>query len=67
MTPTTWTMRLRSWLAGALFALAGRLDSAYDVWLDDAPRRGLEDEPECCQGGNQNVECLNCPNGTVEA
>lgn len=31
--------RLRSWLAGWLFALAGKLDSAYDVWLDDAPRR----------------------------
>jgi hypothetical protein len=32
-------MRLRSWLAGKFFLLAGRLDPAYDVWLDDAPRR----------------------------
>lgn len=31
--------RLRSWLAGWLFLMAGRLDSTYDVWLDDAPRR----------------------------
>jgi len=31
---------LRSWLAGLLFRAAGRLDSAYDVWLDNAePRR----------------------------
>lgn len=30
---------LRGWLAGWLFSLAGRLDEAYDVWLDDAPRR----------------------------
>lgn len=39
MKPTTVTMRLRSWLAGLLFGLAGKLDAAYDVWLDDAPRR----------------------------
>jgi hypothetical protein len=32
-------MRVRSWLAGKLFALAGKLDESYDVWLDDAPRR----------------------------
>ena len=31
--------RFRSWLAGLLFLLAGRLDATYDVWLDDAPRR----------------------------
>ena len=31
--------RFRSWLAGLLFLAAGRLDSAYDVWLDDAPPR----------------------------
>lgn len=40
MVPVTWTMRIRSWLAGRLFLLAGRLDPAYDVWLDNAePRR----------------------------
>lgn len=37
--PLSWSMRFRSWLAGKLFALAGKLDSAYDVWLDDASRR----------------------------
>lgn len=31
--------RFRSWLAGCLFALAGKLDESYDVWLDDAPSR----------------------------
>jgi hypothetical protein len=31
--------RFRRWLAGILFTLAGKLDAAYDVWLDDAPRR----------------------------
>lgn len=31
--------RFRQWLAGLLFRAAGRLDAAYDVWLDDAPRR----------------------------
>lgn len=31
--------RLRSWLAGVLFVLCGKLDPAYDVWLDNAPRR----------------------------
>jgi len=31
--------RFRSWLAERLFALAGRLDKTYDVWLDDAPPR----------------------------
>lgn len=31
--------RFRSWLAGLLFITAGRLDEAYDVWLDNAPRR----------------------------
>jgi hypothetical protein len=40
MTPTTRMERLRSWLAGWLFVLAGKLDESYDVWLDDAPRRG---------------------------
>jgi hypothetical protein len=35
----TRLQRIRSWLAGRLFLLAGRLDSSYDVWLDDAPRR----------------------------
>lgn len=39
MTPTTRIQRLRAWLAGLLFAAAGKLDPAYDVWLDDAPRR----------------------------
>lgn len=39
MTPTTRMMRLRSWLAGKLFRLAGKLDESYDVYLDDAPRR----------------------------
>jgi hypothetical protein len=33
-------MRLRSKVAGWLFVLAGKLDESYDVWLDDAPRRG---------------------------
>jgi hypothetical protein len=42
MTPPTLIGRFRSWLAGRLFTLAGRLDKSYDVWLDDAPRR----EPE---------------------
>jgi hypothetical protein len=31
--------RLRSVLAQWCFALAGRLNESYDVWLDDAPRR----------------------------
>jgi hypothetical protein len=31
--------RFRSWLAGALFRIAGQLDETYDVWLDEAPRR----------------------------
>jgi hypothetical protein len=39
MSETTWTERLRSWLAGWLFVLAGKLDESYDVWLDDAPSR----------------------------
>ena len=34
--------RLRSWLAQRCFALAGRLDKTYDVWLDEAPRRSCE-------------------------
>ena len=38
----TLSERFRSWLAGVLFALAGKLDEAYDVWLDDAPRRSEE-------------------------
>jgi hypothetical protein len=46
MTPTTWQRRFRSWLAGLLFALAGKLDAAYDVWLDDAPRRTAEEPPQ---------------------
>ncbi len=32
-------MRFRSWMAGMLFRIAGRLDESYNVWLDDAPRR----------------------------
>jgi hypothetical protein len=44
MTPTTRMMRLRTWLAGLAFRLAGILDPAYDVWLDDAPRRERRDE-----------------------
>lgn len=43
MAPITVWMRLRSWLAGKLFVLAGRLDAAYDVWLDDAPRKYRDD------------------------
>lgn len=43
MTPTTWTMSLRSTLAGWLFLLAGKLDVAYDVWLDDAPRKDRDE------------------------
>ena len=35
----TLMQRFRSWLAGMLFLAAGKLDEAYDVWLDDAPRR----------------------------
>jgi hypothetical protein len=37
----TMMMRLRTWLAGWLFVLAGKLDDSYDVYLDDAPRRSL--------------------------
>ena len=39
MSRPTLIGRLRSWLAGRLFLLAGRLDESYDVWIDDAPRR----------------------------
>ncbi len=39
MGPSSRLSRLRSWLAGKCFRLAGILDPAYDVWLDDAPRR----------------------------
>lgn len=42
MIPLTFTMRLRSWLAGCAFSLAGKLDPAYDVWLDNAERRERE-------------------------
>ena len=42
MGPIPWHRRLRSWLAGKCFALAGKLDESYDVWLDDAPRRERE-------------------------
>jgi hypothetical protein len=39
-TPPTLLGRFRSWLAGTLFLLAGRIDRTYDVWLDEAePRR----------------------------
>jgi hypothetical protein len=31
--------RIRRWLAGKLFLLAGRIDSTYDVWLDNAEPR----------------------------
>lgn len=31
--------RLRYWMAGRLFLLAGRLDPVYDVWLDSAEVR----------------------------
>ncbi len=44
MTPTTRMERVRAWLAGKLFLLAGKLDPAYDVWLDDAHRRHQEGE-----------------------
>ena len=37
--------RFRSWLAERLFALAGRLDETYDVWLDDAQPRHPERNP----------------------
>jgi hypothetical protein len=38
--PISLIWRIRMWLAGQFFLLAGRLDSAYDVWLDDTlPRR----------------------------
>jgi hypothetical protein len=37
--PDTLIARLRRWLAGLAFTLAGILDPMYDVWLDDAPRR----------------------------
>jgi hypothetical protein len=40
MSDLTLMARFRSWLAGRLFTLAGKLDDSYDVWLDDAPRRG---------------------------
>ena len=39
MSELTLSQRFRSWLAGWLFTLAGKLDEAYDVWLDDAPRK----------------------------
>ena len=39
MSRSTLIERFRSWLAGVLFTLAGKLDESYDVWLDDAPRR----------------------------
>jgi hypothetical protein len=39
MGPLTRWMRLRSWLAGGFFLMAGYLDPAYDVRLDDAPPR----------------------------
>lgn len=41
---------LRSRLAGWLFSLAGKLDAAYDVWLDDAPRRSDGPFCEVCGG-----------------
>lgn len=31
--------RLRAYVAGLLFRLAGKVHQSYDVWLDDAPRR----------------------------
>lgn len=46
MSEPTLIGRLRSWLAGQLFALAGRLDAAYDVWLDNAPSRAGTQETE---------------------
>lgn len=46
--------RLRSWLAGLLFSLAGKLDESYDVWLDDAPRR--EDDPETLAEADREME-----------
>jgi hypothetical protein len=39
MTTRSRIQRIRSWLAGVAFTLAGRLDATYDVWLDDAPRK----------------------------
>lgn len=36
--------RFRIWLAGCLFALAGRVHESYDVWLDDAPRKNETEE-----------------------
>ena len=37
--PLPLLQRLRSWIAGVLFLTAGRLDPAFDVWLDDAEPR----------------------------
>lgn len=45
MTPLSLTERVREWLAGWLFVLAGKLDKSYDVWLDDAPPRVPEEKP----------------------
>lgn len=40
MDPLRRITRLRLWLAGLAFTLAGRLHPLYDVWLDDAlPRK----------------------------
>lgn len=39
MIPLTLRMRFRSWLAGLAFTLAGNLDPAYDVWLDNCERK----------------------------
>ena len=39
MSEATILDRIRGALAAGLFWLAGRVDDAYDVWLDDAPRR----------------------------
>ena len=44
MSESTLGMRLRSWLAGWLFVLCGKLDPAYAVWLDDVPRKAADDQ-----------------------
>jgi hypothetical protein len=45
MSKTPVFTRLRGWLAERLFLLAGRLDTTYDVFLDEAPLRHPERHP----------------------
>ena|SRR5690242_18394529 len=39
---------------------------AHQNWVPETEVPTPDDEQECCQGGSQNVECANCPNGTVD-